>query len=207
MIRLRRALLAGVALTALSCAGVPGIAEPEPASISIQAGDLPADLLRCPQSGAIEQFLANERGRDDVEYQQTQQAWRDMQAAGATDASEQVFADGRNHCAGLFGAQRINTARLAVSLVARFRSEAAAVGMFRKGISGYVEPDQLAGQPGVIVGAGSGLGDNAVAVAPGGQRIYLAAWQRGAFYLVLNTFGLEPAAGRRAAGAMLGRAG
>ncbi len=200
LLHLTLAWLGLVAVAACAPSGLPGVGSPPARDVAAQPGDLPAGLQPCAGSGDIATWLDHTRTARSDEYEPTAQAWKDLQAAGATDAALQSYADSRPACGGLFAARSAGAAgRLLVSFVVRFHDEAAAGRVYRRGLYGALQPDQVRGTAGVSEGDATGLGPNSVAIAPAGGRIYLAAFQRSAYYCVLTAIGLDPPAARSVA--------
>lgn len=194
-------LLAWLALSACD-AGPP--VTPDPVQAGLQAGDVPANLRRCPGSGAIDGFLQELGRRNPAARDEVQQSWRELKQAGGSDAAIDLFAAAPAACAARLGTGDGTTV---ASYVVRFRDEQSAAAAFRKGMLGFGTPNQDEQIEGLTQGAATGVGQTSWIVQRqvGGRALFVACWQRGAMAALLLGVDLDPLHARQAMTAVDGR--
>ena len=193
--------LAWLAMAACE-AGAP--AAPDPAQVGLQAGDLPANLRRCPGSGAIDGFLQELGRRNPSARDEVQQSWREQRQAGGSDAAIDLFAADPAACGARLGTGPGTTV---ASYVVRFRDEQSAAAAFRKGMLGFSTPNQDQQLEGLTQGAATGVGRSSWVLQRqvGGRALYVAFWQHGAMTVLLLSVDLDPLHARQAMSAVDGR--
>ncbi len=93
----------------------------------------------CPRvqgTRRLDSVLKYEKQKDQVDFAPAEQAWKDLQATGAADGYEQVFAGSSKHCAGFFSATGPggDGARVTISLAFKFRDGGGAAGLYQRGL-------------------------------------------------------------------------
>src|SRR5437879_357156 len=151
--RVLAALLAGLALAACQVSSTPV----DPARVGLQRGDVPADLARCPNSGAIGSYLKQLSAQDPGGHATLQQGWRQLRAAGAVEGAITVYAAAPGDCLKEPGA---GAGRLVATLVTRFDSDQAAAAAYPKGAMGFPTPSQDQEEPGLQQGVATQLSPN-----------------------------------------------
>jgi hypothetical protein len=199
-------LLAVVVSAAVACGG----SSPSPASAAaaaVQTVDLPAGLVKCDGSGAVDTFLASIQTTDTVSYRLISEGWAAAKQEGADFAEVVLFSDSAGDCdsvhnqpSGQIGAL---SAPLVIGIAIRFGNEtSAALAYGRDSIMGFSR-QVLRDTPGVAEGESTGLGRNSIVAAVSG--VYAAMWQNRTFVLRLVTVNLDPGASRRIAAHQQGR--
>jgi hypothetical protein len=208
----RKFCLAVVAVAVLAgCGGpsLPFIGSSSPKDIAVQQGDLPGGLKHCSDSGDINTFLKNAQTKAPDTYKNTQQEWKKLQDAGATDGYVQVFSDTSSECDSLFGAGQNaeKSPKVATNFVIKFKDDKTAAKAYDSGILG-ITPKNSKNQQGVTEGSATGLGSNSVVFSQsfGNQSLYLAFWQNKTYDLFLFTINLPSADSKKAASNVNGRA-
>src|SRR5262249_16666361 len=92
-------------LSVLSCnlPRAPARPPPDPAAISLQPGDLPADFQRCPASGDIGRYLRLLQGTSTAARDEMASGWRELQLNGASVGAVTVLAQQQASCGGRLG--------------------------------------------------------------------------------------------------------
>jgi hypothetical protein len=197
------ALLVGVSVVACQ-AGSLGRPAPEPAQLTVEAGEVPSDLQRCPGAGSVDSYLADLKPRNQEAYQALQDAWLQLKREGAKSAAVAVFSTGRAACSARWGTA---PGRSVANLVASFPDDHAAAGAYQRGIFGFPTPAADAQVSGVSMGVATGLSENSWVAerSVGGRNLYVAWWQDRAIATFLLTADLDTTESRRAAEAVEAR--
>jgi hypothetical protein len=156
-----------------------GLGQSAVASASLTGSDLPAGWSRCPRSGRI-QNIAQAGNTNWVT-----DAWTTLQTKGATDAELVIYTSHPDLCSQFLSSQKLplpgsgnDSARLAISLVAAFKTVSHAVAEFQS------DSRNCAQQAECRSGMTLGLGPNSEVIcakaACGGT---VAEWQRSALVL------------------------
>jgi hypothetical protein len=168
------------------------------AAAVLQPAEVPAGLTACPGSGPIAGYLSNLQAADPVLASRMTQGWQQLLARGAVDAAMALFASDPSACTAELGV----TAKFkgAASFVAMFADEGQAERPWGGGILGFVPPapDQVA--PGLVRGAGTGLGASSWTYDRPSVR--LACWRRSVFGSLLVITNLDAPAFKAATAAI-----
>lgn len=202
------------------CGGGGGASEPSESAqvgpdaevIAVTKADLPDDLGLCPYSGTMSSFL---RGIGEISEEARNSSavtWSELQAAGAVEGFVTVHTGLPVACRFLVsgpppgGHDHGSFRRSVTSSVFQFEDEAAAEAAYSKDI---LQQSGLRDQPGAVVGADTGLGQNAVVLSNENAvpKAFTAVWQNGRFYLSLRIENLSRAEADAAAAAQHRRAG
>ena len=166
-------------LSALSCNGTgpPAGPPPDPAAISLQPGDLPADFQPCPASGNIMRYLQFLGRTSTAGREELASGWRDLQLNGASGAAVTVLTQQQAACGvrlGTGGGPSVAT------VVVRFRDESAAAAAYQRGMWGFATPSEDEEVPGMVRGAATGVGRNAWVLerSVSGRSLLVGLWQR-----------------------------
>jgi hypothetical protein len=177
---------------------------PDPGPIGLQAGDLPANMPRCPASGPIDGYLHELQTKDRAAYDELQAAWRDLQKAGAAKAAVAVYATQPSACIARLGAGNGSSM---TSLVVAFKDETAALDAYRRGVLGFATPSDDQQVDGMTKGFATGLGDSSWLLERSvqGRSLIVAYCERHgvtAFVIATDT---DPLHAKQAAATVVGR--
>jgi len=175
-----------------------------PTTVALLPSDLPKDLESCSSSGDITSYLASLKTKNIDGYNGTLDAWKKLQAQGASNAAIVSYAADPAACTGEMGTGR---GRTAASFVIQFKDDGSAATAWKHGILGFPSPGQGQQTPGLKVGSGTGLGPNAWSLeeAVQGRSLYLAFWQSHSFDVFYLGEDLTQDESQRALGSMAGR--
>jgi len=199
------AWLAGVVawLALAACTGV-GAPPPDPLQISLQSGDLPTGLHRCPASGAVDAFVRSLARTNPPARDELAGAWHDLQGRGAVQAAVTVYATQPDACMARLGTGPGTTV---TSVVVRFQNDAAAAAAYRKGVLGFTTPNENAEIPDLTRGAATGIGRNAwiLQTEVEGRSLIVGLWERDAVLVLFMAVDADPLHAKQALGAVDGR--
>jgi hypothetical protein len=205
---LQRSLAGLVAMLMLvACGGVtPGSPSgPTAATISVQPGDLPAEMHKCALSGDIDSFLNKSKTKDPNTYTSTKAEWDSAKQKGATAAYTAFYTDSTAHCASIeTNSSDISSAtyKLVVNFVVQFKDEAtASKGYTTESIFGFSASSLKSGGAPVVEGTATGLTKNSIvlSIAVSTQSFYVAVWQSKAFMVILAILNIDTATSKKVA--------
>jgi formylmethanofuran:tetrahydromethanopterin formyltransferase len=174
---------------------------PTVSSVSVQQGDVPSGMVKCPLSGNIEDFIKAEQTPDPNTATSITNYWTDAQSNGAKTAYAAIFADSQDRCSSIKNPQTdVGTAtyKLVVNFVVEFKDEATATDAYNnKTIFGFSK-SQLKAAP-VIEGTKTGLTENSIVLsqAIASQQFYIAEWQNKKFMVILAVLNIDPEASKK----------
>jgi hypothetical protein len=193
-------LLAGCQVTSAPVA--TPIPSPTPhtpvAAAALQGSDVPADLQPCPASGPIATYLTTIKASNPTLAQKLSVQWEALKKSGARDAAITLFAAVPTACAAELAST--GTVRSAASVVVMFGDEGQADRAWQAGILGFSPPAPGELPPGVIRGAGTGLGDASWTYR--NSPVLLASWRKSVFAALLVVTNLDDTAFKAAAAAV-----
>jgi len=171
--------------------------------VSLQAADLPAGLIQCPASGAVDHYLLALQASGSPSYEVTVKQWTTLRAAGANAAAVHSYAESEADCSARLGER---SGRAALSFAIRFAGATPAAEAFRSGFFG-LRPEPGRQQPGLEQGTASGLGPESWSFdqSTGRPPVFVAFWSKGPFDLFLFTESLPASVAREAGARMNGR--
>src|ERR1700682_4705868 len=201
--------IAGLAVMVVvfACGGTPAAPSsgPTASSISVQPGDVPADMHKCDLSGDIDSFLNKSKTKDPNTYTSTKSEWDAAQKQGATAAYAAFYADSTAHCTSIeSNSSDISTAtyKLVVNFVIQFKDEASASkGYTDESIFGFSASSLKSGGSPVVEGTKTGLTANSIvlSISVANQSFYVAVWQNKAFMVILAILNIDMATGKKVA--------
>lgn len=185
-----------IALIAISCGGGSGTPSgPTVATVSVQKGDLPSGMVKCPISGEIEDFIKAEQSPDPNTSKSISDYWNAAKTNGAKAAYAAIYTDSDQRCAAIKDPSTdVGTAtyKLVVNFVVEFKDEKAATDAYNnKSIFGFSR-SQLRSAP-TIEGTKTGLTANSIVLSQSiaNQSFYIAEWQNKAFMVILAVLNIE----------------
>lgn len=201
--------IAGLAVMVMvfACGGAPAAtnAGSTASSVSVQPGDVPADMHKCDLSGDIDSFLNKSKTKDPNTYTSTKSEWDAAQKLGATAAYAAFYADSTAHCTSIeSNSSDISAAtyKLVVNFVIQFKDEASASkGYTSESIFGFSASSLKSGGAPVVEGTKTGLTANSIvlSIAVASQSFYVAVWQNKAFMVILAILNIDTATSKKAA--------
>ena len=169
-----------------------------PADVAVKASDLPKGMIKCDGSGDIDTFLNAVKTKDPTTYQSTKSEWDSAKTHGATAAYVVFYSDTKAHCATIQSSNNTDLGSanfpLVVNFVIQFKDEASATaGYTTESIFGFSQSTISSSATGVIKGADTGLGKNAVVliIAIANQSFYVADWQHKSYLVILGLINIE----------------
>ena len=156
-----------------------GLGQSAVASASLTGSDLPSGWSRCPQSGRIQNIVQS------GSTNWVSGAWTTLQTKGAIGAELVMYTNHPDICSQFLGSQKLplpgsrnDSARMAISLVAEFKTIAAAAAEFQSDSRGCAQQAECSS------GMTLGLGPNSeVICAKASCGGTVAEWQRSALVL------------------------
>jgi hypothetical protein len=123
--------------------------------------------------------------------------WWRLRSAGAREAAVVIYASDPSACADRLG---IGPGITASSLVVRCGGPGSALAIYRKGLLGFVTPDDQEVVSGLAQGAATGLGHNSwlLQETVGGAPVSVALWEHDSYVALVVTVGLSPPLARTA---------
>jgi hypothetical protein len=198
------------ALVAIACGGSgPPPSGPTVSSVAVQQSDLPSNMVRCPISGSIEDFIKAEQSPDPNTSKSVAAYWDDAKNNGAKSAYAAIYTESDARCAAIKNPETdIGTAtyKLVVNFVIQFKDEKTAVDAYmNKSIFGF-SSQQLRNAP-TIEGTKTGLTANSIVLnqSLGTQSFYIAEWQNKAFMVILAVLNIDPVSSKKVSTAENGR--
>jgi len=198
------------ALVAIACgASGPPPSGPSVSSVAVQQSDLPNNMVRCPISGSIEDFIKAEQSPDPNTSKSVAAYWDDAKTNGAKSAYAAIYTESDARCAAIKNPETdIGTAtyKLVVNFVIQFKDEKTAVDAYmNKSIFGF-SSQQLRNAP-TIEGTKTGLTANSIVLnqSLGTQSFYIAEWQNKAFMVILAVLNIDPVSSKKVSTAENGR--
>jgi len=198
------------ALVAIACGGSgPPPSGPSVSSVAVQQSDLPNNMVRCPISGSIEDFIKAEQSPDPNTSKSVAAYWDDAKTNGAKSAYAAIYTESDARCAAIKNPETdIGTAtyKLVVNFVIQFKDEKTAVDAYmNKSIFGF-SSQQLRNAP-TIEGTKTGLTANSIVLnqSLGTQSFYIAEWQNKAFMVILAVLNIDPVSSKKVSTAENGR--
>ncbi len=201
--------LAAVAIVVSSAAcESAAVASPSPTPVAavhaivaqtvLQTTDIPAGLTPCASSGALGAYIAAVRAADPALATTLASEWKALQAHGAGQAEISLFAANPSACTAELGAS--GSVKSAASLVVAFSDEGAADRAWHQGILGFAPPAPGEAPPGIVRGAGTGLGPSSWTYdrAP----VKVACWRKSVFVALVVFANLDPASFKSATAAV-----
>ena len=186
----------------VGCGGSVGPVSVGPASssdVSLQSGDLPGGMSKCPESGDIESWLNKVKTSAPDSYQTSADQWNKAKQMGATEGHVDIYSEDSSLCGKGFagvGAGANVSKKVAASEVIKFKDEGSATKFYKDQVaSGSLQ--------GATTGNATGLGQNSFSAFITG--IGAAAWQKQVFQIGLFTDNLSQADFTKAAKNMDGR--
>ena len=193
-------IVAIVALTTLvvgcQSTAAPATSTPKPSphaavtAAVLQPSEVPSGLTECPGSGPIDGYILKLQGTDPVLASRTTERWQQLRTTGAVGAAISLFAADPAACtAEMAVTEKI---KAVASFIAVFGDEGQAERAWGSGVLGFVPPapDQVA--PGLLRGAGTGLGLSSWTYDRPSVR--LACWRRSVFVSLVVLTNLDPTA-------------
>jgi hypothetical protein len=165
------------------------------AAAVLQAGEVPAGLNPCPNSGPIAAYLPN---LDQALASRMTAQWQQLVAEGALDAAISLFAADSAACNAQLAAT--SNGKAAANLVVVFADEGEADRAWESGIFGFVPPAPGELAPGLVRGTDTGLGLSSWTYDRAPARI--ACWHRSVFVSLLVFTNLDATAFKAAAAAI-----
>jgi hypothetical protein len=160
------------------------------AAAALQLGDVPAGLAQCRESGPITAYILNLQAADPALAGRISDGWQQLRAEGAVNAAMSLFAADTAACTSELAST--SNIKAAASFVAVFADQGQAERAWESGVLGFVPPapDQLA--PGLLRGAGTGLGASAWTYDR--PPVRLASWRRSVFVSLVVMTNLDSTA-------------
>jgi hypothetical protein len=127
-----------------------------PTAAILQSGDVPATVNVCVGSGPLDVYLSVLESADPALAGRLTAQWVDLLSHGARSAAISVYTASPSACKAELGAT--TTGKAIASVVIQFDDEGQADRAWQAGVFGFVPPatDELL--PGLVRGAGTGLG-------------------------------------------------
>ena len=218
---LAASVLALVALLVVACASATRSAtvSHSPAvtaqMVSVKATDFNVSLADCSPSGqisAVTKQLATMGLEAEGMGFVIDKDWHAAQASGATEGRIQTLSDTENTCKAWYLGGYNPNGRIVASVIVEFETTAAASDFFRSAAPLWPQGANLGtfgmfsghALDGGVVGADTGFGANSI-VAATQNATFLAIWQRGRFYIVFLSVGIDQGEARNAATRMRDR--
>ena len=196
-----------IVVSSAACQSV-AVATPSPTPVAavhavvaqtvLQQSDIPAGLAPCGSSGAFADYIAAVKTADPALAATIASQWKSLQGQGAVQAVISLYAASPSACTAELGAS--GAVKSAASLVVAFADEGEADRAWQHGVLGFAPPAPGEAAPGIVRGAGTGLGASSWTYDRGPVR--LACWRKSVFVALVVFTNLDPASFKAATAAV-----
>lgn len=169
-----------------------------PTAAVLQSVDVPSGLSVCVGSGPMDVYLSVLALSDPTLAARISDQWHAIRTLGARLGAISVFTSAAPACNTEFGAS--TNAKAMMSFVAEFADAGEADRAWEAGLFGFAPPAPAQLTPGLVRGAGTGLGANSFTYDRPSVR--LASWQRSVFVALVVLSNLDVGTFHAATGAI-----